>query len=654
MSNLKRAVIEDFSLGMTGADGFVGAYSGSVKMAAEGQPQATAADAVNVLSVGGSLVPLRHPNFASTYRSISGTGRGLHLNRAFSSAGVFKAGASGNIAISGFSDAPLVSGYPTSFELEDGSNLKVNFGIGPHGTDVAGGGFKGISTLSGIKPSNTYNAGSPLFTNGTTGADRSLCYSIVRKVLDSSGNLLYEFETNPCAVVTTTGSKGNDPGFVRLSADSPFIADLFPLAHTPNTATLWVYRIYSSVQGMTTGPKAKFFFLQDIAIPATGAAVIVTLNLSSTVDASRPLYWDYLGAEFNPMYREDHSGYLNLQRIGDGLHGYSQAGTFGGGCIVASNTNDLIVSSPGYPMYRQWAYTRKADSFIEMIKPSQRLTVISSLNSLYTLTGSRPADFSFDQIRGATPVKFDSGLAAQWTPFGLLYPSDKGICLFDGSSVSNIGSDRINRKQFEDFSRMTGVFIDSMYLCWDYTGNGYFVDFIKGPNQVPFIGRLDFSASAPLNTQFKGALVTPDYAGNRDTFGNPAFGSGMRAFVSYLRGGTSYVQSFSPRQNIGSGDDQVSSTWSYTSNRVFIEAPGALVRLERVGVDYEGAAPVLYLEAYDYSGTPVWSRNYLGDIRRRAVPKGTGVDYVKFRLSGYGTTVVHRIHFEYSVSGDIA
>lgn len=650
---LTQKTVGNFSLGITGADGFVGAYSAGSRTPSEGMRESTAHSASNVLAVNGSLVPIRLPDFSKSFRAITGTGRGLFMNRAFDSAGLFKAGASGTVAISGFSDSSLVGGYPSSYELEDGSYLKVNFGVGPHGDDVVGSGFKGISAVRGQRPSLTYNSGSSaVFADGTTGTARSLCYTIVRKVFDVTGsNLLYEFETNPSAIFTTSAGKGTDPVFTTLSNVSPYLPDLYPLDAVPNGTGLWVYRIYSSIPGLATGDYAKMFFATEYALPPS--TVAPTLPTPSSIDYNRPLGHAYAGSASNPLYPVDHSGFPIIQRIGDALHGYSQASSFAGGCILASVDNILYQSLPGLPLYCQNAYARKADSFIEMIKPNQRISVVSSLSSLYTLTGNSPEDFSFDQVRNGPPVKYDSGLAAAWTPYGLVYPTEKSIVLFDGERVIDLGANRINRLTFGNFVRMSGVYIDDLYICWDESGKGYMLDLSNGPSDYPYLSELDLAATGQAST-FKGACVTPLYRGVRDAAGSPSFTEGKRvAFVSYQKFGTAYARSFAPRQNSGDGDSTVNSPWSYQSNRVYLDAPGVLVDVQAWGLDWEGVSPTVTIKAFDYTGTQVWGKVYASgtDMKRRLTPKGVKVDYITFSIDAPDTCVaVHRLHFYYRPS----
>lgn len=653
----RHAVIENFSLGMTGEDGQVVAYSAGVRTPSEGQPVASARSASNVLAVNGSLVPMRVPNFASTFRTATGTGRGLHLSRAHDASGLFKAGTSGSTAVSGFADAALVPGYPSDFELVDGSYIKLNFGVGPHGDDVVGGGWKGISAIRGTRPSLTYNSGSSqVILNGTTGADRSIRYTVVRKVLDSSGlNVLYEFESNPSDAFTTTGSKGTDPGFIVLGTTSPYVGDIYPLDAIPNEIGLYFCRVYSTIPGLGTGNNAKFFYLTEYPIAAATAAY--TLPPSSSIVNSRPLGFDYFGWPANPLYPEDHAGLGVMQRIGDGLHGYSQASTFGGGSVLASVDTDLYASLPGYPMYFQTAFRRRADSFIEMIKPNQRTSVISSLNSLYTLTGTGPQDFSFDQIKEASPVKYDSGLAACWTPYGLLYPTDSSVVLFDGSKVEDIGANRVARSVFKNLNRLSAVYIADCYVVWDSTGFGYLFDFSRGPSSPPFVSEVNLGIGLSP-TEFKGGLVTSLFKGVVDTSGSPSFSEGKRtAFLSYLRSGQTYVRSFTPRHNEGTHDDHITTTWTYRSNRVYLEKPGDLVALHSFGLDWEGDSPTIQLRAFDYTGNEIWSKTYTSgtDMRLRRVPRGTGVDYVTFDIVAPSTCqAVHRIHFYYETAPEVS
>lgn len=653
----RHAVLVNFTLGMAGEDGQVVAYSGGARTASEGQPSASAREAINVLAVNGSLVPMRVPKFSSTFRTATGTGRGLHLSRAHDASGIFKVGSSGNVAISGFSDAALSSGFPSDFELQDGGLLRLNFGVGAHGDDAIGGGWKGISYITGFKPASAYNSGSSsMFLNGTTGTDRSLRYTVVRKVFDSSGLItLYEFESNPSDVFTTTGSKGTDPAFTVVGSASPYIWDLYPLTAVPNQVGYWFYRVYSSVPGLVTGDNAKFFFLVEYPIAVSTSAP--TLPAASSINFNRPLGHAYFGWPANPLYPEDHAGLGAMQRVGDGLHGYSQASTFGGGSLLASVDTDLYASLPGYPMYIQTAYRRRADSFIEMIKPNQRTSVISSLNSLYTLTGTGPSDFSFDQIRGASPVKFDSGLAACWTPYGLLYPTDSSVVLFDGTNVNDVGLNRVARSVFKNLSRLSGVYVSDCYIVWDSTGFGYLFDFSRGPSSPPFVTQINF-AEGVSSTAFKGGLVSSLFKGTVDTTGSPTFAEGKpTAFVSYLRGGTTYVRSFTPRHNEGTHDDHVTTGWVYRSNRIYLENPGDLVALHSFGLDWEGTSPTVVLQAFDYTGTSIWGKTYFTgtDMRLRRVPRGTQVDYVTVDIiAPADCRAVHRVHFYYESEPEVS
>lgn len=457
--------------------------------------------------------------------------------------------------------------------------------------------------------------------SGTGGSQRAfrVTYVVALSGIDRTGSDFYAhgatYESNPSTQVTMVS------GWSSLTINIPA---------PPVGLGVTEARVYATAPGTTTGP---FYYL---GVYGTFGSAIALSTSSPTV--TYLLNWDAGGGPANPIYKYDHSPAPSLTCLSTTMHSLVES-TGGGsawvppasGILMGGAGSTFCWSAAGYPWYWPQANRLRLDAVMEGIVTDQAIASVVTRASVYVVNGTDDQNLSI--VRSTCPYGCSpgNGMAVALSPFGVLFPAQSGVVLFDGNQGRVVSSHILLGLGLAD--SYIAVFDDDYYILQAYDSNAiYLFDFstwpelrlTRGPNNLEISTMTKTSLSPTSN------------------------GVGPGVYVE-LADGSGHVQYWRPRlrEAIGGAQPQ---PWEWTSGRLTLDAPTLPKRFCRLWLNASGTVSIHAVAGFN-SGAPattfdLTASDWLPDTFE-------SVDWLQLIISSSdGTGVVYGVDVETEVCNE--
>lgn len=448
-------------------------------------------------------------------------------------------------------------------------------------------------------------------------------YRVTHVVYNSDLNAA--FESNPSVVAATNGSAG--------------AVLTFPAAGS-NAGSVHNYTyVYATVNGQTTGP---FYYIGQAVDTATTftdspyAFTLPTIGAVTAVSGQYLLNWDAGGVPAGVLYKFDHSapgpapvGYPSLgpgiSVLADALMGVPVAAVVGipglstrSGILFGASYATLRWTMTGHPWYWPQANVEQLDDIIEAILVDRATAYAITRTSIYAISGSDDTQLDISKTAATHGCLVNGGRAATMTPYGILYPSRDGICLFDGTTSRVItegilgpGSIPVNDLQ------SWGAYQDGVYMFGNTSsGVGYLFDLTEWPRvRVTSQGAGGYVAMARVK---------------------PYASTGFNRNVVYVLDANGDVRPWAPRFG---GGGAVRTSWVHNTGALDAGIPTRKKKFMRLWLARENAGIDYIIACYNWDGSSAPGSGIFTTTASGWLPQSFIGDYLQISIQAGSDTL---------------
>lgn len=467
-------------------------------------------------------------------------------------------------------------------------------------------------------------------SSGAGSNTRAYAYTFV--IPESSAGI--EIESNPSDVVILSNANINVVGPSS--------------AYNPGTTAK--IRLYGSRIGVGANVDLPLYFIAEITATGPGAHSFVGAGGTDS-NLGRPLRHKYGGVPGNKFYPSDHS-YPGgqISRIADALHVVGASSFLTNGILWISCIDEAMPSIEGQPWYFPVSPRLRPGGFIEAIRSRDGVTYLLTLRGVWMVTGRSVWNLDMKQVQGAPPILSNSGGAARWSEYGLVYPSKAGLVLISGLNARIIGEKAIHRSFFTSRAPLSATYKNGRYYLM-HSGVGFSRDNITAIDFSTFPDVQPFAISTPSGwgvfTAIADIPVDPAPA--------PSGGGGGAGVYMYAKASSPALAAlvrWEPESNSGTenGDPML---WEWETPLMDMEHPTSPKRFETIelmGNDLDSGASTAFgniytvlARVYDHRrGNVIATTTFLlGDDSTNPglgmqgyFPEGFCGNYLKLKISG--------------------
>lgn len=169
-------------------------------------------------------------------------------------------------------------------------------------------------------------------------------------------------------------------------------------------------------------------------------------------------------------YTSDHSPAPNLTMLSTGIHSTTQTNGASGLLLGVDTSGNLRWNLFGRPHYWPTNNSFRPSETPEALVTHAAQSVLVTSAAIYVISGLTDEDLVVSRSNSNVGCLPGAGRAVVYTPYGLVFPSIRGIELFDGSNSQVFTSGKLLPSTFQGYAIRSAVFWGGQYILFHDDG----------------------------------------------------------------------------------------------------------------------------------------------------------------------------------------